>query len=40
MAATDGNRLSKYTDKLSSKEGIDSSFVIPSKSLFLWYYNS
>ena len=33
MAATDGNRLSKYTDTLSSKEGIDSSFVIPSKSL-------
>ena len=33
MAATDGNRLSKYTDTLSSKQGIDSSFVIPSKSL-------
>ena len=33
MAATDGNRLSKYTDKLSSKEGIDSSVVIPAKSL-------
>ena len=33
MAATDGNRLSKYTDTLSSKEGIDSSVVIPSKTL-------
>lgn len=33
MAATDGNRLSKYSDNLSSKEGIDSSFVIPAKSL-------
>ena len=33
MAATDGNRLSKYTDTLSCKEGIDSSVVIPSKSL-------
>ena len=33
MAATDGNRLSKYTDSLQSKEGIDSSFVIPAKSL-------
>lgn len=33
MAATDGNRLSKYTDTLSSKEGVDSSVVIPSKTL-------
>ena len=33
MAATDGNRLSKYTDTLSSIEGIDSSIVIPAKSL-------
>ena len=33
MASTDGNRLSKYTDTLSSKEGIDGSFVIPSKTL-------
>ena len=33
MAATDGNRLSKYTDTLSGKEGIDSSVVIPAKSL-------
>ncbi|MBQ7449776.1 DNA polymerase III subunit beta [bacterium] len=33
MAATDGNRLSKYTDTLASKEGVDSSVVIPAKSL-------
>ena len=33
MAGTDGNRLSKYTDTLSSKVGIDSSVVIPAKSL-------